>query len=103
MKYRYFTIVDYPDKYQNYGKFKGINPTQCANKAFSYLSKLIDLKNSDNKNLLVFTIKDIYNDKKYKYVGTRVELNEPMTIKKGNNYITYKYKNIITSYKNYIL
>ena len=33
--------------------------------------------------------------------GTRVELNEPKVVRRGDQLITYRFKNIITPYNNY--
>lgn len=97
---RLFTIVDFPEKGKTYGKYYSNTPKNAAKKAFSQLSRKINLKNSNHKNLLVFTIKDVDNGKKFKYIGTRVELFKPITIRKADKKITYKYKNIIARYNN---
>ena len=102
---RSFTIVDFPNDGENYGRYMGESPKRAAQKAFSSLSRKIDLKNTDDKNLLVFTIKDTTlngNKKKYKYVGTRVELDEPIKRKINGKKIIYKYRNILTNYDDFI-
>lgn len=95
-----FTVVDFPKKGKNYGRYYSDSPKAAAKKAFSKLSRKINLKNSNQRNLLVFTIKNLDSGKKFKYIGTRVELFEPITIKRANKVITYKYKNIIAKYNN---
>lgn len=102
---RIFTIVDFPKDGKTYGKYIGKTPGRAAYKAFSKLSRMIDLKNSDQKKFLVFVIEDITpnsKNKQYKYIGTRVELNEPIIIDRDGKKISYKFKNIITSYTNFI-
>lgn len=97
---RVFTIVDFPEKGKNYGKYYSESPKNAAKKAFSQLSRKINLKNSNKKNLLVFTIKDVKSGKKFKYIGTRIELFNPITVKRGNRMVTYRYKNIIAKHNN---
>jgi len=93
-----FTIVDFPKIGDSYGKYHSNTAKNAANKAFSFLSRKINLKNSNKNNMLQFTIQDITNGilgKKYKYVGTRVELFKPIIINRGGKEIAFKYKNII--------
>ncbi len=106
---RSFTIIDYPNKGQTYGRYISKNPKRAAHKAFSRLSRIINLKNSNNKNLLIFSLKETTfgrkNNKKYKYVGMRVELNTPIIIKYNDNgkykEIEHRYKNIIVPYEKF--
>jgi len=103
---RSFTIVDFPKNGKTYGRYLAHTPKRAAHKAFSTLSRAINLKNSNHKNLMVFSIKETtqnnrHLNKQYKYVGTRVELNEPKVVRRGDQLITYRFKNIITPYNNY--
>ena len=105
---RSFTIVDFPKNGETYGRYLANTPKGAANKAFSTLSRIIDLKYTNHKNLMVFTIRETTrnnnnNYKEYKYVGTRVELVEPHKVKRGNKNIEYRFRNIITPYDNYIV
>lgn len=97
---RTFTLIDFPVKGKYYGKYQGKNPSDAAKKIFNFLSKKINLKNTDNKNLMYFAIKDLKNDKIYRFIGMRVQLYQPIKIKIGNKIIEYKYKNVITKYEN---
>ena len=35
----------------------------------------------------------------YKYIGSRIKLEKPITITKNNKVVQYKYKNVIGKYK----
>ena len=102
---RIFTVEDFPHNGETYGRYKSKTPRGAASKAFTTLSRKINLKNTDNKNFLVFTIKETTknsSNKKYKYIGTRVELAEPIEKMIGGKLIRYKYRNIITNYDNFL-
>ena len=95
----YYTIVDFPNDKQNYGKFKAGNPKKAANKAFSTLIKFIDTKNDFLGKFLVFVIKDLNTNEEHKYIGSRIELENPVKFTKSNGTnIEYKYKNVIGDY-----
>ena len=98
-----YTIVDYPNNGSNYGEYIGNTPKQAASKAFSILARKIELKNTNSKNHLKFTIKNINTNKTHIYVGTRVELIEPVIVNyKNGNQVTFKYKNIISKYNDFV-
>jgi len=99
-KLKTYTIVDFPEDNQTYGTFKENIPKKAANKALTSLLKFIDTDNINNKDsflgkFVVFVIKDTETNKMYKYIGTRIKLEN--TIKDGNG--EYKYKNVIGKYK----
>jgi len=98
----YYSIVDFPEDNQLYGKFKGINAKAAANKAFSSLIKFIDIDKSNEDNFLgkfiVFVIKDIKTNAEYKYIGNRIKLENPVIVIKDGKEIKYKYKNVIGKY-----
>lgn len=100
-----FTIVDFPNKGDTYGRITGAKPHNAANKALTILLKKIQLKNSDE--FIVFTLKDITPNntskntgKQYKYIGSRVLLETPKKINIGGKEIIFKYRNIIAKYYN---
>ncbi len=98
---RSFTIVGYPNDGENYGRYIAETPKRAAHKALTKLSRKIDLKNTDHKNLLVFTIRETTknsDNKEYKYAGTRVELVKPLIKIIDGKQIIYRYKNIIAPY-----
>lgn len=102
---RTFTIVGYPNDGENYGRYIAKTPKRAANKAFTKLSRKIDLKNTNNKNLLVFIIKETTknsDNKEYKYAGTRVELAKPVIKTINGKQIIYRYKNIIAPYNKFM-
>ena len=98
---RTFAIVDYPNVGELYGRFSGSSPGIAADKALTLLSEKIDLKNTDEKNFIFFTIRDITeynnksnkNNKEYSYIGTRIELYEPIKLKNGR---IIKFRNNMT-------
>lgn len=102
---RSFTIVDFPEAGKTYGRYKGKMPKNAAQKAFSSLSRKINLKNTNDKNLLIFTIRETTNNsdnKLYKYIGTRIILDNPIKRNIGGKEVVYRYKNMITQYENFI-
>lgn len=100
--YRTFTIVDYPNENENTGRYIGKTPKKAAKKAFSRLSRELNIKNSNNKNFLVFSIRELGTNNIYKYIGTRIELIQPKIVKINGKIIKYKYEPIITSYNKFI-
>ena len=96
-KKRVFAIVDYPNVGELYGKFVGSYPGVAADKVLTLLSEKIDLKNTDEKNFIFFTIRDITQNnetgKEYSYIGTRIELYEPIKLKNGR---IIKFRNNMT-------
>lgn len=95
-----YEIVDYPNKGNKHGEYKGITPKSAAYKAFTYLAKQFDIKNTNINNHLIFSLRNKTNNKIYTYIGTRIELNKPIIVNKNGKKITYKHKNIITKYNN---
>lgn len=95
-----YEIIDYPQKGETYGEYKGTSPKLAAYKAFSYLAKQFDIKNTNKNNHLVFSLRNKNNNKIHTYIGTRIELNNPVIVNKNGKKITYKHRNIISKYKN---
>ena len=97
----YYSIVDFPEDNKYYGKFRGTVPKMVASKAFSSLIQFIDVDqdNMDGK-FIVFVIKNMQNNKMYKYIGTRIRLENPVkVIKKNGIEVEYRYKNVIGKYR----
>lgn len=94
-----YSIIDYPKKNETYGVYISSSPKQAASKAFTQLARMSGIKNTNKKNAIVFTIKNMDNDKLYKYTGVRVELKQPIIKKIKDKEIVYRYKNIITRLK----
>jgi len=105
---RVFTIVDYPNVGETYGKYTGKHPGDAADKVLTELAKKVNLKNSNEKNFIFFTIRDISlnknnksnnnksnnkNGKEYSYIGTRVELYKPVKLDNGK---IVRFRNNIT-------
>jgi len=97
-----YTIINYPEDGKNMGRYLAKNPISAAKKAFGRLSKEMNLKNSNNKNLLVFSLLNKNTGEMYKYIGTRIELVKPIIVKINGKNIKYKYKNIVTPYGKFI-
>lgn len=98
----YYSIVDFPETGKYYGKFSGTIPKKVASKAFSSLIKFINIDFSKEDVFLgkfvVFVIKNMETGKMYKYIGSRIKLENPIKVFKNNKEIEYKYKNIIGKY-----
>lgn len=95
-----YTIVDFPHKGKTYGKFSGTIPKNAASKAYSTLFKFMKQNNNDNLfgKFIVFVIKEIETNKEYKYIGSRVKLQNPVVVSKNGKEITYNFKNVIGVY-----
>ena len=97
-----YTIVDFPNDNETFGKFRGTIPKRVASKAFSSLIQFIniDTLNEDEiqEKFIVFVIKNIENEKMYKYIGTRIKLKNPIKVIKNGKEIEYKFKNVIGKY-----
>jgi len=94
---RYYTIVDFPNAGEEYGRYWGSHPKQAANKAFSQLSRKINLQNSNDKNFMVFTIRELGTNKKHTYVGTRVKLHRPRVRNINGREVHFRYQNVLTN------
>ena len=92
-KNRYFTLVDFPEVGKTTGKFSGKYPSNAVYKFLTKLSIMVDLKNTNDRNFIFFTIRDIDSNKEYSYIGTRVELVKPVKLENGR---TINYRNIMT-------
>lgn len=95
---KYYTIVDFPQKNQTYGKFSGKNHKTAANKAYSVLFKFMNNQQDLSGKFIVYVIKDIETNKEYKYIGNRIKLENPVVVYKDGKKITYNYKNVIGIY-----
>lgn len=102
---RYFTILDYPEINQNYGRYSAKSPGKAASKAFTAIAKKINLSNDTSNKQLVLHLKELNssNNKIYKYIGSRVKLVTPITVYINGKIVEFNYKNIITNYKNIII
>lgn len=98
---KYYTIIDFPEDNETYGKFSGTIPKKAANKVFSFLLKFLneDINDDLTGKFIVFVIKDIDSNKMYKYIGTRIKLENPIHTTKNNKNVIYKYKNVIGKFK----
>jgi hypothetical protein len=99
-----YTIIDFPNENQTYGKFEGKTPKKAAEKALSFLINLINKNNSNEDDLLgkfvVFVIKNKNTNKSYKYIGSRIKLKNPVKKFNSNGIVKkYYYKNVIGKYK----
>ena len=105
MTKRSFTIIDFPKKGETYGRYLANTPQRAASKAFTQLARIIGLTNENDQNHMVFVIKEITqgsDNKLYTYIGTRVELAEPIIKNIAGKEVVYKYKNIVAKQKNNI-
>lgn len=96
-----YELIDYPAKGQVYGNYKGKMPIQAAKKIVSKLANDMNYTNSNSKKLIVFMFQNKKTKQKYKYVGTRIKLYEPIIRYINNKKIKYNYKIIATKYNDY--
>ena len=97
---RRYTVIDYPTKGETFGEFTTTSsPKAAASKAFTKMARNMKLKNTNKKNALVYTIRDLDSGKEHKYSGVRVELEEPIVQTIAGRKVEYKFKNIITKLK----
>ena len=96
-KYEY-TIVDYPEENRTMGRFHGSSPKQAAKKAFSKLARISKLNNT-KRQFIVFIIKNLTTNKEYKYIGSRIKLENPKKVVINGKNIIYRYINVIGKYK----
>ena len=93
-----YTLLNFPKAGTTYGLFKSNSPKRAAQKAFGKLAKSIDLTNA-NGSFIVFSIKNMYTHKEYKYIGSRVKLVNPIeVILKNGKKILYKYEHLVGKY-----
>ena len=95
-KKRDFGIINFPYEGDIYGHYKGVYPYQAATKAFTKLSKLVGI--GDSNEFLVFVIIDRGNKKTYKYQGTRVKLDRPINLLIDGKNIEIQYRSIISRF-----
>lgn len=93
-----YSILDYPTKNKLYGEFTGSSPKRAAQKAFSKLAKLSNIKTNSN-DFIVFTIVNKRTNKLYKYLGKRNKLTEPKVIYRNGKKVEYKFVNTVGKYK----
>ena len=92
---KYYTIVDFPNQGKTYGKFSGTIPKNAASKAYSVLFKFMKHNDDLFGKFIVFVIKEIETNKEYKYIGSRIKLQNPVVVNKNGKEITYNFKNVI--------
>ena len=95
-----YEIVDFPTKSKSFGSYTGKNPKDAASKAFTFLCNIIENKISSEKgNFIVFVIRKIGTLNEYKYIGTVVKLENPVTKNINGQEVIYYYKNVIGKYR----
>tara|TARA_B100000780_G_scaffold250841_4_gene197179 strand:- start:2003 stop:2320 length:318 start_codon:yes stop_codon:yes gene_type:complete len=94
-----YHIVDYPNDSIHPRKFNARSPGRAAKKVLTFLGN--NVKNKADNKFAVFTIIKKKNQKKYKFIGTRVKLNKPVIVFFNGKKVQYNYKNIVTRYEAY--
>lgn len=98
-KKRVFSILDFPTRGNKYGKFKGVYPSNAAQKAFHKIAKEINfIDNQDGKKYLVFYIQDIESKKIYKFIGTIIILENPIEINHQNRNIKIHHRILVAKF-----
>ena len=92
-----YTVLDYPVINKKYGRYEALRPIQAAKEAFIKLSKNFELTQNtiDTKFYLEFTILDKDTKQKYTYLGTKIRLHSPITIKENDKLKKYNFKNLV--------
>lgn len=105
-KEKTYKIVDFPSTGELYGNYKSVSPKKAAELAFDVLTNVISIENNNNnKNeyssgkFLVFTIRNISNQKEHKYIGSRIKLENPIKKIINGTEVFLQYKNVIGVYK----
>ena len=92
----FYSLVDYPTRNEEYGKYKGKSPLSAAKKIFTKLEKNMSLNNSNlEKQYIEFTIRNLQTNKFYTYIGTKVLLHSPITINYNGRSKTINYKHLV--------
>lgn len=94
-----YTILNYPEEGQKYGKYTGKTPGAVASKIFKKLMKDYNfLDNVDGKKYLVFEFQNMDTGKIYEYIGTPIKLENPMTVNIHNQNISVTHRAIVVKY-----
>lgn len=101
-KTRFFKVAVGDEK--PHGRFSGKKPKQAANKALTSILNARREAGADTAGKIKFRIEECTRNSKhktYRYIGERAELDEPMTVKIGDENgkekeIVYKYSNKVT-------
>ena len=97
-KYNY-TLLNFPEDGQKYGKYTGNSPGVIANKIFNKLMKYYNfIDNLDGKKYLVFEFQNTDTGKKYEYIGTPIILDSPISINIHNQNISITHRSIVVKY-----
>ena len=97
-----YEIMAFPNKKSNFGNYSGTYPKEAAQKAFTFLSSLVDDEIKNDGNFLVFSIRkknknNINNsNKEHKFIGTVIELDNYVYSKSLNKKV--KFKNVLAKY-----
>ena len=96
IKKKNFTIVDFPQDGKTYGTFNAINSKIAADEAFSHIYANVNIGDDSTGKFIVFTIKETNTNRHYKYIGTRIKLENP--VKNDTSNKVYNYKNVVGKY-----
>ena len=99
MEKRYFTVLDFPERGRNTGKYVGNTPGQVAAKVFNKLARHYNFYNNfGGTKYLVFYLKDLGSKKVYPFIGTPVVLNEPIEVNLKDKTLKVTHRNIVAKY-----
>ncbi len=94
-----YTLLNFPEEGQKYGKYTGKSPGTVANKIFNKLMKYYKFNdNIDGKKYLVFEFQNIDTGKIYEYIGTPIILQNPMSVNIHNQNISVTHRSIVVKY-----
>lgn len=101
-KLKEYEIMSFPNKKNNFGNFTGTHPKQAAQKAFTFLSSMVNSEIKKEGNFIVFSIRkknknnNINSNKIHKFIGTIVELENYVYNRNSNKKV--KLKNVVSRY-----
>lgn len=99
MEKKYFTVLDFPEKGKNSGKYSGKSPGQVAAKVFNKLAKHYNFyDNLGGTKYLVFYLKDLESNKVYPFIGTPVLLHKPIEVNLEDKTLKVTHRNIVAKY-----
>jgi hypothetical protein len=94
-----YTLLNFPEEGQKYGKYTGKSPGIVANKIFNKLMKQYNFTdNIDGKKYLVFEFQNTKTGKIHEYIGTPIILQNPISVNIHNHNISITHRSIVVKY-----
>ena len=91
-----FCLMNYPTVGKQSFDTTAQSVDDAANSILTRLGETMNVSDNSDNAFVIFTVKNKKNERKYIYIGTRVELYQADT----NNNMVKKYRNIYTVFDN---